>query len=310
MSSLLNAQTALLQTEHRLSPEDQKTRIVSVDHYQDLFNDAYLNNFSIVCPNKRYQNDLLIESKKGRLYKLNRAAYNLWVFSGMCLEKVKEMEDFQPDSNLLAKLSGTVREWGDHLQAGNAFLTFDMAKEIIDTLRQLDFPFDDLLGNQTYSVIKAAFIQLHYQAKAFVKIDVFIKREEVYAVLQRLIDALYEHPLLFYYLEGLEMAKESFSGGRVSELREEEYPAVSIFPDSSIVTTHRNPLVGEILRLITSITKDFSPLNPDTAYCFLAETNVTLCQGYRNYKRYLELLGLLEEVYDRDLNYAFINNRL
>ena len=37
---------------------------------------------------------------------------------------------------------------------------------------------------------------------------------------------------------------------------------------------------------------------------------MTLCQGYRNYKRYLSLLAIIDEVYDHDLNYAFINNRI
>jgi hypothetical protein len=310
MSSTLYARTPTQEPGHRLSLEDQQARIGSSNHYIHLFHDTFPNNFSIVCLNKRYQKDILIENKKRSLDKLNRAAANLWVFTGMCLEKVKELEDFQTATDLLATLSGTNEEWGALLRAGNAFLTYEPAAEIINAIRRLNFPFDDLLGNPTYSVIKAAFTKLPFQDKAFVKICLFSKREEAYDALQRLIDIMHEHPLLFYYVERFEMATESFSTDSISIPTGEEYPAISIFLDSRIVTTHHHPLISEIIHLITPITRDLSPLIPDTDYAILAETNMTLCQGYRNYKRYLSLLGIIDEVYDHDLNYAFINNRI
>jgi len=103
---------------------------------------------------------------------------------------------------------------------------------------------------------------------------------------------------------------ERFSTDSIGTPAGKEYPAISIFLDSRIVTTHHHPLINEIIHLITPITRDLSPLIPDTDYTILAETNMTLCQGYRNYKRYLSLLGIIDEVYDHDLNYAFINNRI
>lgn len=310
MSSILDAQTYPQEPGYKLSLENQQARIASSNYYKDLFYDTYCNNFSVICLNKRFQKDIFYENKKQSLYKLNRAVYNLWVFAGMCLQKMKELEDFQKSKDLLDKISETSQEWGAVLKAGNAFLTYDLAAEMINAIRLLNFPFDDLLGNQTYSVIKAAFTNLHFQEKTFVRIGLFANREETYTALQQLIDIMHEHPLVFYYVERFEIAQEAFPTGRVKDLTAEGYPALSIFLDSSIVTTHHHPLVSEILSLITPITSDLSPLTPDTEYAFLAETNMTLCQGFRNYKRYLSLLGIIDEVYDHDLNYAFINNRI
>ena len=230
----------------------------SSNHFNYLFHNTYPNNFSIVCLNKRYQKDTLIENKKRSLDKLNRAAANLWVFTGMCLEKIKELGDFQTATDFLATLSVTNEDWGALLRAGNAFLTYEPAAEVINAIRLLNFPFDDLLGNPTYSVIKAAFTKLPFQDKAFVKICLFAKREEAYAALQRLIDIMHEHPLLFYYVERFEMAKERFSTDSISTLTGEEYPAISIFLDNRIVTTHHHPLISEIIHLITPVTRDLA----------------------------------------------------
>jgi hypothetical protein len=310
MSNTFDVQTHPHGLGYKQRIEDQQTRIASSNHYQDLFYEPYCNNFSIICLNRRFGKDLFYENKKNSLYKLNRAVYNLWVFTGMCLEKMKEMDEFRASKELLDKISETSREWGAHLKTGNAFLTYDFAAEVIDAIRLLNFPFDDLLGNETYSVIKKAFTNLHFQEKGCVRIGLFANGQEVYAALQQLTDMMFEHPLVFYYVERFEIAQETFPQRHGKEPSAEEYPALSVFLDSSIVTTHHHPLVGEVLSMMTPVVSGLSPLNPDTEYAFLAEANLTLSQGLRNYKRYLSLLGIIDEVYDRELNYAFIKNRI
>lgn len=291
---------------YRLEPEDQQLVIERCENYHTLFHDTFLNNFSIVCINSRHDKEMVIENKKKSLKKLNVACYNLQVFTKMCLDKIDELKEHLTFRLPLEELKSIENQWSKKIDAGNSFLTYDLAAELISEMRHINFPVDQLLNNEKYRVILQAFTRLYYHDKAFVKVSIFMPFKEARILLQEFIRIMSANPRLFYYIESIELAKELLPKNTVKIYTDASHPAFSIFFDCRIVSTNFHPAVAEVLSKIFPSIENTTEIKYDDIYSCPIGKNTTLSQGFRNYKKYLHLLGLIDEIYDKSSGYAFI----
>jgi hypothetical protein len=293
---------------NRVRPEEQQVDLEQSPHYHDLFHDTFFNNFSVVCLNKRYNKGALVENKIRSLRKLNVACYNLQVFTRMCLDKMHELKDFSGFGEDLEWMDTFEGRWSKAVAEGDSFLTFEFANEVVTKIRQLNFPYDEVLNSSKYEVIPKAFKNIDHYVKGFVKISIFADYHEARLLMERFIDLMEKNPLLFYYIERVEMAKQIFARPDISAFNEHSHPALTIFFDSKIVSVNFHPAVNELLEKLMPLVEPVTEMSFDDKFSSHIGKNTTLSQGYRNYKRFLDLVGVIDDVYDKKTGYSFINS--
>jgi hypothetical protein len=293
---------------NKVTPEEQQVAIERLPHYRDLFHPPFFNNFSVVCLNKRYDKKSLVEYKTRSLRKLNVACYNLQIFTRMCLDKMHQLDEYSICGEDFERIDQLEDQWSKAIAEGNSFLTYDYARDVINRIRQTNFPYDEILNSPKYGVVPKAFGNVDYYSKAFVKISVFAPYHEAMSVVESFIALMEKYPLLFYYIERVEMAKQISVLPGVLSFNENAYPALTIFFDSRIVSISYHPAVNELLEKLMPAVESVTEMEFDDTFSRHIGKNTTLSQGFRNYKRYLQLVNIIEEVYDKKTGYAFINS--
>ena len=76
-----------------------------------------------------------------------------------------------------------------------------------------------------------------------------------------------------------------------------------------MVTSYKNPMVDEVVNILTEISDPLPDyLKGQTEYSKLCNSRVILTQGNINYKIFLELIGILESVYDLNTQHTFLHS--
>jgi len=289
----------IAQDNYELLLADQIEKVESLAHYQDLFHPAYANNFSIVLANKKVNLAESKESVSSAMRRLNVANFNLYRLCNLLTEE-KSLDQLPQKDELLNVLG----RWKKLIDAGNSFLCFDYAQTVVKGMELAGIPIIKTLEEPRYVAIVNEFKSLSFKFKSFFKLSVYGGFDDLYACLENLFDSFNENPQLFYYLERCEVAKEHFP----TDMSQNSalFPVFSIFFDKTVVTSRHNPLPGIVAKEIREVFANAK--EPDSMmYLDSLGKGVTISQGYKSYKKFLKLIKVIDEVYDAETNYAYLN---
>lgn len=267
---------------------------------ENIFHEPYPNNYSIVLKNKYHNNELYGKGNLELFFGLNKASLNLQVFCKLCLSEIEnEWKSF--DSVIFEQLKYINSVWSKLNKGGNSFLTYIPAKALVEGLRALGYPFDEKLEEKI--VVKNAFVQLlPYEAKALIRIGLFIDFKDLYELLFKLNKEISKCEELSKYIERIEIAKEDFK----AEKPIYSFPKININMNPYLVRSVDHECLDKLIGILDDLMKDIQPLDMYEDYSFKVKENIIMSQGYRNYKQFLDLLNNLDSVYDSSSNYAFM----
>jgi len=282
----------------------QQNAIQNIANYNALFHPSYLNNYNIELVNKSQILDKLMSQKRDDLQKLNIASYNLCAFCGICALEMSQQMISSADE--IIKLNEVLAIWKELIKRGSSFATYDYAKLAIEIIIDSGFPLLEKLFSSKYHVIIDAFRNIPEPAKAFLRLNSYSRKDDRTEMLTSLFDFFSRNPDIFEYVERVEIAKDEMA---IDTFGDEEYPVFSIFFDYNALSNRKSSIIRGVIEHIKLV--EASQVEGDTPYlyAFQVTNSTTLSQGYKNYKRYLELMNVISTVYDKETNYAFINDK-
>ncbi len=286
--------------EHTLEIVLQSNKIQTLLHYNSLFHKVSPNNFSLICLNKTIDKTQSDNRYKAGLKILNVANFNLFRFC-----KIQSGKAEWKDEEVKKDVNYALNIWEKRIIAGNSFSCYNCARVVFEGFAKIHYPLLQILNEEKYRAVLKAFIDLEYDFKSFFKLSVFTDFSNLYLQIEDLLNLFNNNSRLFKNIERLEIAKENFGGqGESNKL----FPKLSIFFDNKEVTNIHDSALIEVIDISKGI---FMPGNSNCLpkqlkYLGVLTDNITISQGYKGYKQFLELVDKLDEVYDFNSNYAFI----
>ncbi|MCX2431621.1 hypothetical protein [Pedobacter sp. GR22-10] len=279
----------------------QQKNIQALKYYQGLFHPTYQNNYTIELVNKSIDLSPLIAKKKKDLNFLNIASYNLCAFMKICLADIRN--NTHHDYSRVESIEVVLEKWGNAIANGNSFLTYDFAKESIAVLEKLDPLLLFKLKSPKYEVIPYAFKNIPKPFRAFVRLNNYSSESDSSNMLSSLFNYFAENPDVFKFVERIEVAKKELPFETVST---EEYPLFSVFFNYDTVESPSNEAVIRTVEHFVDMGSSALNMSNSGDYSYHVAKNTTLSQGFKNYKRYLLLMDILDDVYHREKNHAFV----
>jgi len=280
---------------------DQEKYIQHVATRNALFHKGYTNNYSIELVSARIDLPKLKKQRIEGLNVLNDASYSLCDFCIKCLSEIKATGAITVERYV--EINTVLKNWRNLIKGGNSFATYDYAAEIIRSIKAFDYPFFERLLSAEFGYIPEAFVGISDRYKYFLRVSCFVPAGSFEEVFPIILDIIKETPLIFNSIERIEVAKNDFPLNTNSM---EVFPTFSIIFDYNAVSHPNDPPVSEFISLYNQRT---AYLKSDTiynyAYSKTVGDNLTLSQGFKNYKKYLKLINQLDNVYDKLDNHAF-----
>ena len=292
------------------SIDSQKEIIESMPMYTEMFHDCYFNNYSIVAVNK----DLSLKEYKDdtghKMSALNDAFFILEKFCETCFDNYEK--NIQPkgeyELTLLKKMRIVAEDWRTKYIAGSSFLAVNNIHFIVAGLRRLNYPFLNTLHDKKNNNVCRGMLSLALPYKAFIKIDIYVDFEMLYDFCHLFMQLLNQNPNFLVMVERVEIAKEDFPKTILqNDSNKKPFPTMNIFLKKNIISV-QNKHINEFSRKLENLLEKFSPIMVDELYTKVLAKNLTIAQGFRNYKKILTYCDLLENVYDRKTNYALLKN--
>jgi hypothetical protein len=282
----------------------QMRLIVEIPYYDNLFTAPFPNNYSIVLLNKLYDKERVIYDKSESLQNLNDACFGLNEFCQTLIKKdVKCQNEY--DYKLLYKTNLILHDWKKNYLNRQSFLVFDHINFVSAALKHFKIFIPEEFKKKENIPIKERIINIPYCDKAFFKIGIYIPYDQVYSYLNMLLPALSDEPGVFGLIESIEIAKEIFPASVLAtKSAAVNFSTINFFPDKQKVKTIDEAMT--ICRLLTNNMQKTGNTEIDEKYVHRVADNISLSQGYRNYKKILFDLDALADVYTRDSNYAFL----
>lgn len=264
-----------------------------------LFHKCYTNNYTFEFVSRKIDLVALVEERKNSLKVLNQGSYDLYLFCIQCLAEIKATG--QLDNEKAFRVNTVLKNWRNLLHGGNSFATYDYAQEVVKVIHQFGFPFIEKLYLQKNKKILDTFNGVLTKYKYFVKIACYGDEVDLEIYLSRLLEIL-QHIEILDAIERVEVARTDFP---LCIKNGEGYPLFSITFDYLKINCPDHPLVIKLIDLFGSPVETSSNFARNISYSKEVSANLTLSQGFKNYKKYLGLLNILDKAYDRRDGYAF-----
>ncbi|WP_154920451.1 hypothetical protein [Maribacter flavus] len=243
--------------------------------------------------------EILKNFRGNSLKQLNKANANLFLFSKLCWDTLKEEQ-------ACTKAEEALISWRGKLERNNHFLTLPEATDCINELRSKTDFFDKKLNSSKYAVIKKAFIDVESTFKSFFVIGIGVPQSGIISFLKGLTNILGEKPRLFYFIERIEILKSYVP---TVTLVENELPTIKILLDKERIVNISNPIISEILKLVIEVAEGYKLFNHSENFSKRVFPGISIRQGFGNYKHFLNLLGIIDEVYDYRNDHAFLKQK-
>lgn len=148
--------------------------------------------------------------------------------------------------------------------------------------------------------------QIPHKIEHLLRLNLSIPHDLVTQSLQRLMDEVFGASDTFSLIERVEVAKPNLS----NDTSVTNYPTIILYLVVDANEPARRDEVDQLLRLLHPWAAGFEHgLGAESDFADLWYPFLTVTQGYKLWKRYLRVVGLLDEVYDRDFNYAYLRGR-
>ena len=287
-----------LETQYDLQLNEQIGKIEAIPGHFDLFHPVFPNNFSLISVN----NEVDLKQNKSEvaeaMRQLNVANFNFHRFCTLQAAKLK-----WENEALKAQVDSMLLQWKKLIDAGNSFLSVDFAESVVAGFQVEGYPILDVLNRDRFNVIIQAFLDLEFRFKSFFKLSVFVGFDKAYDRLAVINEYFVSNPDLFSSIERIEVAKEHFPmDKKVSPV---PFPAFSIFFNRGDIHDLDHPALKETIDHLRADTNDGS-LPKAAEYTDLIAPGITLSQGYKLYKKFLAIIGVIDKVYDQRTRYAYL----
>lgn len=274
------------------SQDMQSIKIQSRPHYFEVFHTPTPNNFVYLLIPKYYNKEQYHEQIKNAMQSLNL----------IDLEMLKQCHKLI-GNNKCSDLFGWAKGISDKRNLGGIYyaqkVTQYIEKEIINE------SFINFIKRNNASLLEKAVNVTDYCLK-LIRINVYINPIHVNEALDMLIAEMKTGSSKFVdCIERIEIAKENTQVMN----QEKSYPTIIIYLHdklgfNDIVTDHILFLVEKLNKLFDKFS--CKEINDEFSYCYTQ--HITVTQGYRLYKKYLTLLGIIDQLYSKESNYAFCLN--
>lgn len=285
-----------------LTTLSQEERIQRFENDFDLFHKSYKNNYSYELVNKNIDRALLVENRKQSLSHLNESSYELCSFCISCLKDLRQNGSLA-DADL-KDINAKLKDWKSLITGGNSFATYDYAKEIVNTIHSHHYPFYEKLRSEQFKYIIAGFLSVSDEFKSFIRVAFYADKQDFQQLFKTTLTILKEDPELFSFIERVEIAKEDFP---LTVTKGEDFPLFSVIFNYKYIMNASDPMVKRFLSKFDFV--NVFQENLSISYSKRLANDLIISQGFKNYKKYLFLIGELDTVYDAEENYAFSLNK-
>jgi len=189
-------------------------------------------------------------------------------------------------------------EWESCIKNKTNLIGIKFAMEVAQHLERsgvLPCPFAEHVRAERPNIIQA-FVSIPESFQRVTRVNAYLDRPSRDRALGAVLEQVHQHPELALCIDRIEIAKdlEPVASSTVP------YPTLIVYLDVAAAG-----LLDALAQLRGILVRHdpYAPLRTTFAYAWTESS--TLTQGYFLYKCYLQLLGVLEAVYDPHSNYAF-----
>ncbi len=273
--------------------------IQAITGFNHLFHECVVNQFSLVTVKKKYVLAHYFDVHKNSFFHLNKACYNLQAFCETCLDNCQELANYDKG---IGTLRTTAVSWKNKILDGCAFLTYSDAEFVITGLIRSGYDFHGKLFSAKYQAVPKLFLDIPSPIKSSVRIDFYGFRFDKYVLLKILIQTFQQNQDLFQFVECMEIAIDD--SDLLGMMPSAGGPSISIFFDRDLVQKHDDAIINLFRTCIPTVSSNYTyPYNIEFSQVI---DDMVFSQGRRNYKKFLQLLSIIDEIYDRNCNYAFV----
>jgi ribosome-binding factor A len=270
-----------------------------------MFHPIHLNNYTFVMVCKETDYDFYCKDTTAALSVLNNVVMDLYGFFKNLYTNFVQKNPPAPDkAELYKKVSLFLEYWKRDNDEGKFFLSYNYIKIIGQGFDMMGLSYTGLLREEGSQLCNRLY-RFDQRYKHLIKIDLYMDDEAVNPFFATLCNHLKEQPELLSAIERIEVANPGFTESFVTKAANlRYYPKIIIYPDKQIATAD-HPSVVAIQNLVNSMMEPYEECPMDQGFCTPFAKNTTITQGYRNYKKIMQVLNLLDDVYDRNSGYSF-----
>jgi len=288
----------LEESRAKLSPQVARrmAEIEAVPGYGSYFHSCVPNNYVFILVPLATNRELLVERIKTLTTPLNEANEATYQYCFDIIKRMPRNEVLEHDS-LIQRMGG----WKRTVSTSANLQGVAFAEKVFATLADLGV---DVRARWQAEVpeMRKFFTQVPDEIERLLRINISVRQDSVVGVLRQLIESVFAIPECLALIEKVEVAKPH--AGDASLVN---YPTLILYLVSEANDPGRRAEVEALLQRLHAVFADCPHgLAADPTYADPWHPFVTLTQGYRLWKRYLELVGLLGEIYDSDFQYAYL----
>lgn len=261
----------------------QAKEIMMIEGLSEKFHNPTLNNFTYMLVPKEHNKDLY----------LRQCANVTLPMNSINIKFIRICKDLIADHKCM-----DLYHWAKHIKQKENLLSMKYIPGVIQYIEDhiLNESMTQHLKNNHSSFIKNV-LSMPDDVLNLFRINFHVSNDDVNILLRRIISLMNHSEYYRNIIERIEVAIQN-------DTVQQDYPTLIVYlkPEYFLYT----PPNTDLLRI------DFMPLlnqlkvhGHDTTFTHEICTGITLTQGYRLFKRYLYLIGLLDNLYDKSSNYAF-----
>ena len=271
--------------------------IETLESYRKHFKVCVPNNYALMLVKAEYRLEAYLEEVATYTSFMNRANSQMQVFcSGLATSLPEDGE---------SSLAALLEEWRLTIEKRNNFLGVFYAERVVEALAKRDCDVRHWLRHGN-SGVGGQFLDVPARVKNILRVNLCIPHEAVIHYLDEFMRRVFLIPEAFSMVERVEVAKPLLEGEGVVD-----YPTIIFYLVESADDLAHYGEVDHLLRLLQPILVGLpTSCVADTLFADVWYPFATVTQGFKLWKRYLNLLGILDCIYDRDFNYAYLRSDL
>ncbi|MBX2968292.1 MAG: hypothetical protein KF803_02890 [Cyclobacteriaceae bacterium] len=278
----------------------QVEAISKKNQFATLFHPGIDQHWQQYLYNRQHDLQALIDQDKKNYLPLNHANLALGRF---CKKIVQNFGNNSNEaSSHIEKAEALLQKWQERFNQGGPFDTYPFAEGIFLHMKSLGVDIDKEV--QKDQELAHAFINLPPQIKSFFQFHILVPEQNFEAWSDTISQLAMEDMALFYYIREFTIYTEPHA------VNENALKLVRIKLIPEIVQSRKNPVLNEILELLQRSNESFNEFDGTHVFNIFAEqvdNNIYLSQGNTNYKKFLSLTCMLEDVYCSEKNHAYLN---
>jgi len=268
----------------------QVNRLREISCFSELFHDQIIAQHGChYLFNRTFNIDDSFEFNRKNYEPLNKANLSLGRF---CNETIKKLTRRGLDEVSTRNCNQLIKEWQNYSNRGGTYETYGYASTLLQIL-QKNKPdvFDDLRTQQ----VAKEFIGIPNEIKCQFHLCVSIKKRRFKSYFSQIVSSLTSKQSICEHLVEV----------KISKLSDSNDVHVKFLLNAKSVTNKLDPTLNEFIGLLGSV----NGLNDFPGKDFFADNpipSMTVSQGPTNYKLFLKLVKAIDEVYDRQFNFAYV----